>query len=53
MALDQSRKLKRSLDRDSSTSSGTDGENDFNSGEGMVIAVMFNIESNNANIAIL
>ena len=34
MALDQSRKLKRSLNRDSSTSSSeTEGENDFNSGE--------------------
>ena len=34
MALDQSRKLKRSLNRDSSTSSSeTDDENNFNSGE--------------------
>ena len=34
MALDQSQKLKRSLNRDSSTSSSeTDGANDFNSGE--------------------
>ena len=34
MVLDQSRKLKRSLNRDSSTSSSeTEGKNDFNSGE--------------------